>query len=341
MLALYKKGQALLELAILGPVIIMLLGILVNYGLRYTAEHRVKQMAFRKALISARNSPVSGFPISTTELVIRDMHVTDATDTFGIGSVNTFSSAASVTRNGQSDEMATSPSELPVMNIDLNGVIITKKAAGFRSEGIVDTDEDGNCTGGCNIDKYDLVYGSSNVDPTLGHVIDSCEGEVFSYSTCQKQCRMIINYDICYHECERNKYPTDTTSCSATCGMSIGTPWYCAPANPVGSPAATWQQQYNFPTLDNLFVSAAGRNSLGIQQDYTKNTTNNNQLAREEDETEIITTDTVHFREDTARELVYVPNNSDGSSSRSPQVTALNTAIQIDRNGVQWETEWR
>ena len=62
-----KKGQAILELAIFGAILIMLLGALINYGLRYNYQQLAMQRAFRKALGTSATSSVANMPVSVME----------------------------------------------------------------------------------------------------------------------------------------------------------------------------------------------------------------------------------------------------------------------------------
>jgi len=127
-----KKGQAILELAVFGSILIMLLGVLINYGLRYNFQQQVMQEAFRKALgvTAVRRS---------TYVLIKDRHIPDPSNHFGIGALTPVMSSASVTRNYKLHETADSVSELPRMYLEINGEIDYYKTAGFDSDGEVDS----------------------------------------------------------------------------------------------------------------------------------------------------------------------------------------------------------
>ena len=126
-----KKGQAILELAIFGSILIMLLGILINYGLKYNFQQQVMQEAFRKALgVTAVKR--------SSYVLIKDRHIPDPSNPFGIGGLAPVTSSASVTRNYELHKTADSEAELPRMYLEVNGEIDYYKMAGFDSEGEMD-----------------------------------------------------------------------------------------------------------------------------------------------------------------------------------------------------------
>ena len=119
-----KKGQAILELALFGSILIILLGVLINYGMRYNFQQQVMQQAFRKALglAAARRS--------ATYVLIKDRHIPDPSNPFGVGSLTPVSSTASVTRNYRLNETADNQDELPAVHFDINGDVRRYIAAG-------------------------------------------------------------------------------------------------------------------------------------------------------------------------------------------------------------------
>ncbi|MFH1397227.1 MAG: hypothetical protein ABIH27_01580 [Candidatus Omnitrophota bacterium] len=106
------NGQALLELAVFGSIILYLMGILVNYGLRYNWQQRLNQQAFRKNLKDAAHSMEPGYPVSTGNTIIRDVHIPNPADAFGVGSVMPIAgSGAMATRNWRMYDNSTPPIE--------------------------------------------------------------------------------------------------------------------------------------------------------------------------------------------------------------------------------------
>lgn len=144
------KAQALLELAIFGALIIMLLGVMVNYGLRYRYQQEVTQEAFHRALASAANSTKDNTPASVTHTVLRDRHIPDPSNPWGVGSVLPIVSGAMVISNPKLHETADKESELPRMEIDVNGITHSFTTAGLREESDVAPD---------TIDRYIDLFG--------------------------------------------------------------------------------------------------------------------------------------------------------------------------------------
>ena len=186
----YSKGQAILELAIFGSILIMLLGVLISYGIAYSSRQKIMQEAFRKALASAAVSGpnYSGTPISVSHSLLKDIHIPNPSDPFAVGSVTPVSARATVTRNYALDANAENDNELPQMRINLQGYEYGPfKAAGFRNEYNVSENQDNSDQGFSstvvtpdafadsaiddawnyllegNLDKYYEIYGAANV----------------------------------------------------------------------------------------------------------------------------------------------------------------------------------
>jgi len=94
-----RNGQAILELAIFGSLIIVLFGILIHYGLRYKNQQQLNQITFRNALKTTEGSAAADYPISVTTVNIHDRHIPDPANAFAQGSIMPFSSSDVVTRN--------------------------------------------------------------------------------------------------------------------------------------------------------------------------------------------------------------------------------------------------
>ncbi len=156
------RGQALLELAIFGSIIIMLIGILLNYGLRANFQQAALQKAFRKALAESVKSSDDNAPSSVSYVRTEDKHIPDPTNFLGQGQIMPFVSSASVTNSYKLDLGADNQAELPVIKIDINSLEpgqagaaiapLTFKTAGFRVERMVQEDV---------IAKYKEVYGDT------------------------------------------------------------------------------------------------------------------------------------------------------------------------------------
>ena len=184
-----EKGQALLELAIFGSILIVIFGALLGYGLRYSYQQQMDQYVFRKALTKAAD----GSPVVHYQLSVRDRHIPSGDDSFGVGSVTPFSSSAAITRSNKLDETADyTPEDMPDIAIDVNNAPIAKNTfttADFSynvdgSNLIGDWDSgDVSSYVGDGLQKakrrYEEVYGTGQfwrIDPS-GNALDWDSGE--------------------------------------------------------------------------------------------------------------------------------------------------------------------
>lgn len=367
------NGQALAELAVLGAVFLMLLGVLVNYGLRYNFQQRTMQEGFRKALaqVGAGGTAVSNDPNSANTSLIRDKHIPDPSNTFGVGTVNPISGSGSVTRSNQLHFTPDTVGELPRIWIDIAGTTCPPGrsrspdnsppcyylTSGFRFESGVDQN--------ASKDKYEEIYGTTNVcwndkpcwssfnggvspPGTNVGIIDPAAGELIDYSATVKQCRQIVDTQACVKECERGRAPSGKPSdfmmfqpvceqydtnrncikwqdpvvgqedCGKTCSQPMAVPWYCQNFVRAQSPAGNlYAYSYAFPVLDALFANAsAGRNkTMGLQPDYLQIEHNNNQLARQETDQGLSTTDTLDWQTQFSRNVLYLPYQSTAATA--------------------------
>ncbi len=76
------KAQSLTELATFGSVLLLVMSFFVRYGLQYIYQQDIKMRAFRMALSDASTAPDG----SSSLVVVKDKHIPDPQDTFGIGS---------------------------------------------------------------------------------------------------------------------------------------------------------------------------------------------------------------------------------------------------------------
>jgi hypothetical protein len=342
-----EKAQALLEVAIFGAIILMLLGVLITYGLRYNYQQQASQQAFRKALAKAVLKP----GVSSSDVVISDKHIPSPSDTFGVGSVTPFTgSAGGIARDYLGD-----PPErwqfAPTVTLNINGREYTYTTAGFKQKYNLPVAE---------VSRYEVIYGSGNVDVTEGdcleeqlgtnpstgeseitgclqptknlNIIDSCAGQIIDYGTAVKQCRMIVDQAACVKECSRNS----SANCSS-CYQPMDIPWYCETAecglNPCNLGAT---HIYKFVKLENLFGSG-GLKALGLQQDYKQNTLVDNTLMKTESAAGITTTEKVDWKIQTKRNILTV---EPGSTSGVPKVE--NVTSEVSQNQVESPrtTDW-
>lgn len=367
-----ERGQALLELAIFGSLFIMALGVLVNYGLNADLTQQTLMASFRQALYDAGKSGEQGQPISSSYLLIRDGHIPNPANPFGIGSVVPTSAAAGgfvwgLRRGGRPDK----ESELPVLKIDVRGATCPKSklselnnnnnkppctylAAGFRKEtipaeslqryrevyGFLNVCDKASCCGnegcgdGCRVPIETRINSTGTEEQVCGEpiknvrIIDSCEGEIINYDVCVRQARMIVDADACRKQCEKEKSPGSQTNCGTVCSRWIDTPWYAQEARLIDQ--AT--QRYRFPKLENLF---RGRKALGLQPDSVKRTTTKNELTKEENEREIVSTTTIDWHDETRRTVVY------RDAVTGALVTPDITAEKNERKPMRWRpVQW-
>ena len=349
-----QRGQALLELAVFGSILLMLIGILVNYGLRYNFQQQVMQQAFRKALKSAAKADRDGEPSSTTHILIRDRHVPNPAGPFTVGSIIPVSASASVIRNyHMQDNVPQDYAELPQVTIDSNGQEASFKTAGFRDEYNVAEDA---------IKKYNEIYGSANVRETGGgecleyemnpstgeeecvrasknlRIIDSCAGEIVDYNAAVRQCRQIIDRGACQKECERGKFPGSATDCSGICSYTMNVPRYCA-TQECGLDAECnkgTNHKYNFTKLNQMFdfaIASDKPRGMGLQPDYTQKTRMDEAvLTKTETKSGIQTTDSVNYKDTMQRNVIYNAGlGGDGVSTGAVDVKSypLNTTTQF------------
>lgn len=325
-----EKAQATLELAIFGAILIMLLGILINYGLRYVFQQQAMQQSFRKALAAATTQMSSGTPISTSHMVVNDRHVPSPSDTFGVGSVMPMTSGASVTRSYKLQETPDTVSELPHTIITIQGHNYSFKTAGFVDIGSVSK---------ASFERYQEIYGATNVDDVGGwaedgssgpiRIIDPCAGELISYDVAVRQCRQIVDSAACTEECERG----EGKNCSSVCSQPIQIPWYCQ--NYVEVDPST--HRYKFGVLDQLFASAPGENkAMGLQDSYTQTSTANNRLIKQESSTGVTSTDRLNWGAHTERTIIYKPY---GSTSTATVKQEVPSDVSQDKTKT-WRSNW-
>jgi len=321
----HARGQALLELAILGSIALLVLGALVNYGMNADATQQAMMETFRQATLSAWEGGQPGKPTGVSYVQLTDRHIPNPSHPFTIGSVVPVTGqAGGVVRNPRMQETADVEEELPRTRVTVQGVELDCPSAGigcttagFRSEGI----------NSGNKEKYDEIYGKDNVDEAGGRVIDSCDGEMLDYDACVRQARQIVSPAFCQQECERGRSPGSTVDCAAICSQSIGTPWYAQGAFQLGG---AWV----FPVLNSLFT---GIRSMGIKPGYVKHTTTNTTFMRSENSAGSSTTSSAAWRDDTKRTFLYrALGDTSGTAAQQP----VNTTPKDQSGTTIWTTPW-
>jgi len=346
-----RKAQAILELAVFGAILIMLLGVLVNYGLRYNFAQKAMISAFRKALAESAKKNEQDEEINNGQAsytLIQDKHIPNPANPFAVGSVGPAMSSASVVRTCRLHETADwkftgedqnpHPEELPktIIQIQDHEPYYSYKTAAFREEQIqFQNDAEAAAS---PLDKYKEVYGDTNVwddgncvvdttdteEPTEPEVItckvrviDSCEGEIISYDACKRQCRLITDEDYCEKECNRDNIPGSEKqkNCSAICEQQMNTPWYCQETT---EGKIVLDDIFAFANLyyTNNEVDESQRKprAMGVQVAHQQQNETKNSLTKEEQGATITTIDKINWSDTTFRDLIY----NDHISSSDP-----------------------
>jgi len=185
------SGQAVLELAVFGAFLIMLLGILINYGLRYDSQQEAMQQGFRKALFSAFSSLAAGsegVPISTAHVVVNDKYIPDPSNASAFGSIIPASSSASAIASYRLDEEADTDAEEDHLIITFNNN--PAKTFSYLSDDIKNAEQPGK-PGGLQSDYTEIATeNTAMVKNENSSSIDTTDNATFS-NTIQRQ----ITYD--------------------------------------------------------------------------------------------------------------------------------------------------
>lgn len=366
-----SKAQALSELAIFGAIVIMLLGILISYGMRFNYQQQVSQEAFRKAMGMAsmtniQGAPdfdIPGAPTSTSYAILRNRHIPDPANPWGVGSTAPFESHASVTRNYKSYYTADIAMELPELRIDIDGTEYAYKTASMRyAVGIKE--------------RFEEIFGVGNVEKIFGpdenpffnfgvyRITDSVGGHIFDYDTAVRECRNMWIPQACLAQCTDSISPTGAFMGLVGGLLSGGNPNIGAIVDslglsciscvlPLGGLIAPWPSFcdglwqdaetgiWHTPELDRMFYNgdenllvqyyAPDAKSLGLQPSYTQVITQNNEIRRVENEGTITTTDVRDWSFDTTRNIIvnknFEPLVSGFSGPLEPKKTETNSCI--------------
>jgi len=94
-----KKGQTASELLICGSLFLMVLGVLVQYGVKHNAQQSLMMESFRDALKEASTDKVAANYLSYQGFYIEDKPIPQVSSPYGLGSLNELSVSSGVTRS--------------------------------------------------------------------------------------------------------------------------------------------------------------------------------------------------------------------------------------------------
>lgn len=332
----------MIELAIFGSMVLLVLGALINYGITADLKQRTMMRSYRQALVTTANSQLDGTPTATSHIVSEERHVPSPTHPFGIGSFLPASGGArSPVRSYKLPLAPESESELPrtyftVQQQDLPCPKIGSGCveSGFRDEGSVDgfMDKDGKWINDPDrvdpLDRYQEIFGAANTleqgpggCATCRHVriVDPCEGEMLSYDGCYRQAVQISDPEVCARECFRGRPPGSTVDCHAVCAQPISIPWYAQGGFKASN--GLWV----FPALNQFFADLV---ALGPQQDYVKKNTIDTDLSQSQTPARFQTNSTIRrWFDQTTSEFVHrTYGDTTGKPARRPVTTTQKDA---------------
>lgn len=170
-----RAGQALVELAVFGSLLLFLIGYLVNNALQLDYRQQATMEAFRRGLASAAAAPpgLDDTPSSTSHLLIQDRQIPEPSDPFALGGVSPVTAQASITRTYELGlRFPRTARELPRLAVQIEHT--TTCPSGTAVPG----DDSGNpktcyyTTAGLreefgvrqsSVERYRFIYGASNV----------------------------------------------------------------------------------------------------------------------------------------------------------------------------------
>ena len=345
------SGQALVELAVFGSLLLVLIGYLVNNVLTSDYQQQSKAEAFRRGLAAAAAttddvSPTAPTAIST--LLVQDRHIPNPSDPFAIGSVAPMIGQAGVTRKYNLQNVPVLPQDLPRLAIQIEnatgcpGTLVPPDfrggmrtcyytTAGFRDE--LDVPQE-------SLGRYRFIYGGGNVcdkadcgggnivcvEVSPDPVIDDSGMETYPCIRYAKHIRIIdscageiINYDECKAQARKI---TDGAACAAACAKAAIPDCATMCGQPMQVPP------YAAPGALDAMFGGAGLAAMGLQPGGVQIVTQNNQLNKQEDAAGVTTTSDVDLTEATTRSIARVGGTDTIQSQR------------IEQTSTTWSTTW-
>jgi hypothetical protein len=127
-----KKGQSAVELAIFGSIFLFCLGALITYGMSYNFQQQHQMNTFAITLADAWS--VKDTSLVAQRVILRDKHIPDPQNAFGIGGFQPVIASYSATLSNELDSEPAygSYEDLPKVTFDVNGRIGTNTTAGWN-----------------------------------------------------------------------------------------------------------------------------------------------------------------------------------------------------------------
>lgn len=359
------RGQALVELAVFGSLLLFLIGYLVSSALQYDHRQQVKMEAFRRALASAAGTTDPNGPISTSHVVIQDRRIPDPSDPFGVGSPSPVIGQAGVTRKFNLQSVPDDNQSLPRMAVQVEnaagcpgGTRVAPDASGnpltcyFTTAGL--RTESG--VGANSLDRYKLVYDdvctdgakcpgagqsgcagppgdASDLNPNTGLPDDgtTCAEPLYTaviLDSCEGE---IIDYDDCLRQAA---IIVDSGMCEAACakGGKAAASCQATCSEPIQPPwyaagASCGGGRCTAPVLDGLFLGA-GIANMGVQPGSLVVIKKDNVIQKAETPGGVTSTMAVDVAETTTRDVRWVGGSGTITSKHTDQATTT------------WSTGW-
>jgi hypothetical protein len=139
-------------------MILLVLGVLVDYGLRADFTQHAMMRTFREVLHDASRQTAPGEPISTSRLSLADRRIPDPANPFALGGTAAISgSAGGVTQNYQMHKTPDTPADMPHFYALIGGAEVNCGGVGCLTS---DIRYGGSAA---SLARYQVVYGASNV----------------------------------------------------------------------------------------------------------------------------------------------------------------------------------
>jgi hypothetical protein len=308
-----SRAQSLLELSLFGVVILSLLSLVLLYGMGDNFRQTAEQRAFRKALAKA------GGIGPTSYTLMHDRSIPNPQDMYGTGQPAPTGASATVLRDFQMLTKPDAGDKMPTLTIGFESGAGGTQELEFPTAKVDEYCWADDCNHRLVRDKYEMVFGANgmwNSTANCVKVFDNCAGEIFDYTGCKKQCRMMEDLTYCINQCGEQQLNRDASYCQEVCESEAPVFWYC----------------------ENItkFVDFTGSSkwATGIQPRMTTASFRADSTDKSESPEGISTSDSISHTDTITRTIVYRPTGSSEPASRDK-------SNDVDRtSGVSMSEEW-